>query len=158
MGLPHLFPATQVIMSQLGSALLLLHGTAAALSPADVLRATRMPGLGYVAPTVHSMGGLLNRHLRRLSPAAFEECAAFDVATLQSRRRRLFGLADPELIAIYPPHDRRSPRIANASELERATVPTQQASRRLRQAASRASTTRRFAMRRHLSASYGTGS
>mmetsp|Transcript_7622 Transcript_7622/g.22225 ORF Transcript_7622/g.22225 Transcript_7622/m.22225 type:complete len:146 (+) Transcript_7622:82-519(+) len=145
-------------MSQLGSALLLLHGTAAALSPADVLRATRMPGLGYVAPTVHSMGGLLNRHLRRLSPAAFEECAAFDVATLQSRRRRLFGLADPELIAIYPPHDRRSPRIANASELERATVPTQQASRRLRQAASRASTTRRFAMRRHLSASYGTGS
>mmetsp|Transcript_1977 Transcript_1977/g.6525 ORF Transcript_1977/g.6525 Transcript_1977/m.6525 type:complete len:490 (-) Transcript_1977:181-1650(-) len=91
----------------------------ALLSDADVRRAQRRrPGSQFVASTVHGMGHVLNRHLRRMSER-FEECDAFDAETLWSLRRRLAELADPELIAIYPHGDGRSPRRVNGTAAQR---------------------------------------
>jgi hypothetical protein len=89
--------------------------TADQLSDADVLRAsTAKPGLAYVAPDVHSMGRVLNNHLRRIS-GSFTDCDGFDAATLLERRRHLFEHVDPALVAIYPARDRRTPRHTNES-------------------------------------------
>ena len=97
------------------------------LSPADVQRATTIrPGEAFVAPTLHAMGAVLNVHLRRQHPNAFAECDDFDVATLRAQQRQLFEHIEPELIALYPPGDKRTPRTANASALrhEHAVAPS----------------------------------
>ena len=89
------------------------------LSAADVKRArTATPGPDYVAPNVHSMGHVLNGHLRRMS-LSFSDCSDFDEATLRARQHRLAELVDPELVAIYPAYDKRRPRrLAEATDPE----------------------------------------
>ncbi len=87
-----------------------------ALWAADEKRArTATPGRDYVAPDVHSMGHVLNGHLRRLGPS-FSDCSDFDEASLRSRQRRLAELVDAELVAIYPAHDKR--RLRHAADIE----------------------------------------
>ena len=96
--------------------LLLTAGAAGAPSLADMRRArTAKPSADYLAPTVHDMGHVLNRHLRRLSSTALAPCDDFDLPTLRTRRLRLSALTDPELVAIYPFHDGRRPRDAPAA-------------------------------------------